>query len=261
MTNSEVRFSVFTKPWHMPIPELGAYVHALGFDGIELPVRPGYPIEPDDVAQLLRAARQLAEEGVQIESVAGPTDEATIAACAEAGVPIIRTMVRIGPEGYMASVAEAQRTFDALLPSLEQSGVRIGVQNHCDRNVPHALGLRHFLERYDRRQVCAVWDAAHNALNGEDPELALDIVWPYLAMVNLKNAIWQRTTGPEAEVAEWRHYWTGGRYGLASWPRVAAELGRRGYAGPICLTAEYSDGDAVDRLIREDIAFVKSLFV
>lgn len=260
MTNSAIRFSVFTKPWRMPIPELGAYVRALGFDGIELPVRPGYPIEPERVAELPQAARQLAQEGIQIESVAGPTDEATIAACAEAGVPIIRTMVRIGPEGYMASVAEAQRTFDALLPSLERSGVRIGVQNHCDRYICNAMGLRHFLERYDPRHVCAVWDAAHNALNGEDPELALEIVWPHLGMVNLKNAIWQRTVGPEAEVAEWRHYWTGGRYGLASWPRVATELQRRGYQGPICLTAEYSDGDAVDRLIREDIALAKSLF-
>ena len=257
--SNPIRFSVFTKPWKMPIPELGAYVHALGFDGIELPVRPGYPIEPERVAQLPRAARQLAKEGVQIESVAAPTDEATIAACAEAGVPIIRTMVRIGPEGYMASVAQARRAFDALLPQLERSGVRIGVQNHCDRYVCNAMGLRHFLEPYDPRQVCAVWDAAHNALNGEDPELAIEITWPHLGMVNLKNAIWQRTVGPEAEVAEWRHYWTDGRHGLASWPRVAAELRRRRYEGVVCLTAEYSDGDAVDRLIREDIAFARSL--
>jgi sugar phosphate isomerase/epimerase len=256
-----IRFSVFTKPWKMPIPEQGTYVHALGFDGIELPVRPGYPIEPERVAQLPKAARQLAEEGVQIESVAGPTDEATIAACAEAGVPIIRTMVRVGPAGYMASVAQAQRAFDALLPELERSGVRIGVQNHCDRYVCNAMGLRYLLERYDPQHVCAVWDAAHNALNGEDPELALDVIWPYLGMVNLKNAIWQRIVGPEAEVAEWRHYWTDGRHGLASWPRVAAELQRRGYEGAVCLTAEYSDGDAVDRLIREDIAFAKALFV
>lgn len=260
MMAGAVRFSVFTKPWRMPVAELGAHVRGLGFDGIELPVRPGYPIEPEGIAQLPLAARQLADEGIRIESIAGPTDEATVAACAEAGVPVIRTMVRIGPQGYMDSVAAAQLAFDALLPVLEGSGVRIGVQNHCDRYVPHALGLLHFLERYDPRQICAVWDAAHNALNGEDPELALEIVWPYLGMVNLKNAIWQRTTGPEAEVAEWRHYWTGGRYGLASWPRVAAELRRRSYQGVICLTAEYSDSSAVDRLIREDIAFAKSLF-
>jgi sugar phosphate isomerase/epimerase len=257
---SQITWSVFTKPWKIPIPELGAYVHGLGFDGIELPVRPGYPIAPENVAELPAAARQLAEHGVTIESVAGPTDEATIAACAEAGVPIIRTMVRIGDEGYLGTVARVHREYDALVPVLDRYGVRIGVQNHCDRWIPHAMGLRHLLERYDPRHICAVWDAAHNALNGADPELALDIVWSHLGMVNLKNAIWQRTNGPEAEYAQWRHYWTSGRHGLASWPRVAAELKRRGYQGAICLTAEYSDHDAVDRLVREDITFAKSLF-
>ena len=83
---------------------------------------------------------------------------------------------------------------------------------------------------------------------------------PYLGLVNLKNAIWRRTTGPEAANVEWRSYWTSGRQGLASWPAVANELRARGYEGDVCLTAEYSDQDAVDRLIAEDIAFAKSLF-
>ena len=258
--SSQITWSVFTKPWRMPLPELGAYVGELGFTGIELPVRPGYQVEPENVAALPQAAKELGEHGVTIESVAGPADEATIRACAEAGVPIIRTMVRIGDEGYLGSVERAQREYDALLPLLERYGVRIGVQNHCDRWVPNAMGLRHFLAPYDPKHVCAVWDAAHNALNGEDPELALDIVWSHLGMVNLKNAVWLRTNGPEAEVAQWKHYWTSGRHGLASWPRVAAELKRRDYKGVICLTAEYSDHDAVDRLIRDDISFAKSLF-
>ncbi|MBN1642594.1 MAG: sugar phosphate isomerase/epimerase [Anaerolineae bacterium] len=255
-----IRLSVFTKPWKMSLPELGAYVRALGFDGIELPVRPGYQVTPDTLDELPRAAVQLREHGIQIESIAGPTDEKTIAACAEAGVPMIRTMVRIGEAGYMASVAQAQRSFEALLPALDRYGVHIGVQNHCDRNVCNAMGLRHLLEPFDPQHLCAVWDAAHNALNGEDPELALDIVWPWLAMVNLKNAVWQRTVGPEAEVAQWRHYWTSGRQGLASWARVARELERRRFAGPVCLTAEYDDRDAVDRLIREDLAYARALF-
>jgi sugar phosphate isomerase/epimerase len=261
VSNDSISFSVFTKPWReVSLPELGAFVSELGFDAIELPVRPGYQVEPERVADLPQAARQLAEYGVRIASVAGPTDERTIAACAEAGVPIIRTMVRIGPQGYMASVAAAQREYDALIPALDSYCVTIGVQNHCDRFVCNAMGLRHFLERYDPQHVAAVWDAAHNALNGEDPELALDIVWPHLCMVNLKNAFWRRTTGPEAEHAAWQHYWTSGRQGLASWPGVAAELQRRGYRGVICLTAEYSDPESVGRLIAEDIAFAKSLF-
>ncbi|NLC57945.1 MAG: sugar phosphate isomerase/epimerase [Armatimonadetes bacterium] len=257
-----VRYSVFTKPWKLPLPQLGEFVHSLGFDGVELPVRPGFQVEPENVSRdLPRAARLLREQGVSIDSVAGPTDEATIAACAEAGVPILRICVDIPPhESYLEAEARLQREYEALVPILDRYGVTLGIQNHCDRFVANAMQLRHLIERFDPKHIGAVWDAAHNALNGEDPELALDIVWSHLCLVNLKNAYWQRVNGPEAEVARWRHYWTTGRHGLASWPRVAAELKRRGYDGVICLTAEYSDEQAVDRLIAEDIAFAKSLF-
>jgi len=256
-----ITFSVFTKPWKMPLPELGEHVAGLGFDAIELPVRPGYQVEPENVARgLPEAARILARSGVRIASAAGPTDEATVLACAEAGVPIIRTMARVGPAGYLASVAALQAEYTALLPALERTGVVIGVQNHCDRFVTNAVGLRDLLAPFEPRHVAAVWDAAHEALNGMDPDMALEVVWPHLCMVNLKNAFWQRTTGPEAEVATWRHYWTSGRQGLASWPRVIAELRRRGYSGTVCLPAEYTDEEAVDRLIVEDLAFAQGLF-
>jgi sugar phosphate isomerase/epimerase len=260
---SAVSFSVFTKPWKtQSIAEVGALVRDLGFDGIELPVRPGYQVEPERVIEdLPRAAKELAALGVQIFSVAGPTDEPTIVACAEAGVPIIRTMAFIGrDEGYANGESRYQREYDALLPLLEKHGVTIGVQNHCDWFVANAVGLRALLSKYDPKHVAAVWDAAHEALNGCLPELAIDTIWSHLCMVNLKNAIWSRTNGPEAEHAEWTHYWTSGRHGLASWPRVAQELQKRGYEGVVCLTAEYSDQSSVERLTAEDIAFAKSLF-
>ena len=262
MSAHAITYSVFTKPWKsMPLSELGRFVKDLGFGAVELPVRPGFQVEPEKVQRdLPPAARQLADCGIAIASVAGPTDEATMAACAEAGVPVIRICVGIGDEGYMASEVRLQREYDALVPLLERYGVTLGIQNHCDRCVANAMGLRHLIGKYDSRHVAAVWDAAHNALNGEDPELAIDIVWSHLCMVNLKNAFWQRVNGPEAEYAQWRHYWTTGRQGLASWPRVAAELKRRQWSGVLCLTAEYSDEKAVNRLIQEDLAFARSLF-
>jgi sugar phosphate isomerase/epimerase len=147
-----------------------------------------------------------------------------------------------------------------LLPLLEKHRVTIGVQNHCGRYVTNAVGLRALLDGYDPRHVAAVWDAAHEALSGAPPDLALDAIWPYLRMVNLKNAFWQRTNGPEANYAEWREYWTIGRQGLCVWPRVVEELKARAYRGVVCLTAEYSDHCAVERLVAEDIVFVRSLF-
>jgi sugar phosphate isomerase/epimerase len=262
MSENNVTFSVFTKAWKtMPIPELGKFVSGLSFQGIELPVRPGFQVLPENVGRdLPRAARQLADFGVKIASVAGPTDEATLAACAETGVPVIRICVNIGPEGYMASEARLQKEYDAMVPLLDRYGVTIGIQNHCGRCVASPMGLRHLIEKYTPRQFGAVLDMGHTALNGEDPELAIDIVWSHLCILNLKNPFWRRTNGPEAENVEWQSFWTTGRQGLASWPRTAAELKRRGYNGVVCLTAEYSDEASVNRLIAEDIAFARTLF-
>jgi sugar phosphate isomerase/epimerase len=260
---SNICYSVFTKPWKtLSVPELGRLVRELGFDGIEFPVRPGYQVEPGNVVRdLPTAARQLAAEGVQIYSVAGPTDEATIVACGEAGVPVIRTMARVAPnESYLAAEERCRREYDALLPFLNKHDVTIGVQNHCGRFVTSAVGLRALLSGYDKRHVAAVWDAAHEALSGGPPDLALDAIWPQLCMVNLKNAFWQRTSGPEALYATWRHYWTNARQGLCEWPRVIEELKARQYEGIVCLTAEYSDREAVGRLIAEDISLTKALF-
>ena len=254
-------YSVFTKMWgDKSIEELGEFVRGMGFDGIELPVRPGYPVEPDSVATTLPAAvRKLEAIDVRITSVAGPTDEATIAACGDAGVPIIRTCPDIS-DGYLASIDRHWSAFDALVPLLEQHGVAIGIQNHCDDWICNAMGVRHLIERYDRRHICAIPCAGHTALDGESPHMAIDIVWSHLAQFKLKNAFWKRVNGPEAEDVEWRPHWTTGRQGLASWPRFAAELNKRGFGGVVCLDAEYSEEEATERLIVEDLAFAKTLF-
>jgi sugar phosphate isomerase/epimerase len=257
----EVAFSVFTKPWKRPIPALGQFLSGLGFDGIELPVRPGYQVEPQNVSRdLPKVVKQLRDHGLKIFSVAGPTDEETFAACAEVGIRVVRIMASIDDDGYLATEARLQRHFDDLLPLLDRYGITLGVQNHFGRFISNASGLRHLIEKYDPKHIAAVWDAAHNALQGEEPELALDLVSSHLCMVNLKNAFWKRLNGPEADIAEWTPYWTNGRHGLASWPRVVSELKRRQYRGTICLTAEYSDESQVDRLIAEDITYAKSLF-
>lgn len=258
----EIIYTVFTKPWReLTVPQLGELVAGLGFQGIEFPVRPGYQVEPENVRQgLPKLAKELARFGLKIYSVAGPTDEATIAACGEAGVPVIRVMVRIEADGYLATEARVRREYEALVPLLDKYGVRIGVQNHNGRDIANALAVRRLLEGLDPKHFGIVWDAAHEALAGTEPELAIEIAWPYLCMVNLKNGFWQRVNGPEAEYALWKTYWTSGRHGLACWPRVVSELKRRGYSGVVCLTAEYSDQSAVNRLIAEDLAFAKSLF-
>jgi len=258
-----ITYSVFTKPWkETPLPELAALVRDMGFDAIEFPLRPGYQIEPEDAERgLPRLAAAMQDQGINVASVAGPLTEPVFAGCAAAGISIIRVMFNVGREGYLEAERRARETLEATLPLCERYGVKVGVQNHCARFVPpNSLGLRALLEGFDPRHIGAIWDSAHNALEGEEPELGLEIVWPSLLMINVKNAIRIRKTGPEAEDVDWKVYWTSGRQGFASWPRIARYVNARGYDGVLCLSAEYSAEHEVERLAREDVAYLRTLF-
>lgn len=257
--------AVFVKPWKaLSLPKLGAHLQQLGFQWIELPVRPGFPCQPETIERdLPEAVKILREHGVQILNVTVSLplhDERLYAACAAAGVGMNRVMFGTDGKRYWEAEAAARRQLDAALPFCEQYNVQIGIQNHYAKFVgANEMGLYNLIQAYNPKYVGIIWDAAHNALEGIEPELAIDIVESYLCCVNLKNAFWQRVTGPEAEVADWKVYWTTGRHGRASWPRVVAKLQAISYTGPICLTAEYSDEHAVDRLIQQDLAFAQSL--
>lgn len=257
--------AVFVKPWkRLSLPELAGFVHNLGFDAVELPVRPGFPCQPDTIARdLPEAVRILADHGVRVLNVTADLpldDERLYAACADSGIDLNRVMFRRGGRNYWEAEDDARRRLDAALPLCERYGVRIGVQNHAGDFVPpNALGLHHLLQACDTRYIGAIWDAAHEALEGMEPEPALDVVAGFLYIVNLKNGYWRRTTESEAGAAGWKVCWTSGRQGRADWPRVVAKLKRMDYTGPVCLTAEYSDPDAVDRLIAEDLAYARSL--
>lgn len=262
MSASDIKLSVFTKPWReQPIEQIAEFVGSLGFDGIEFPLRQGFQLEPQNAEKGLPIlAGKLKSCGLQLFSVASTPDEHVFAGCAAAGVPMIRIMIEIGPDGYMETIRRERAKLRDVIPLCEKYGVKIGVQQHYGDYLVDAMSLRHFLQDFDPRHVGAIWDSAHDALAGQVPEYGLDTVWDCLAMVNFKNAYYKRHNGPEAQEADWGRYFTTGRQGLASWTRAAAYLQKRRYRGIVCLTAEYDAEHEVDRLITEDAAYARSLF-
>jgi sugar phosphate isomerase/epimerase len=261
---------VFTKPWQCSLSELAEKLVRLGVDGLELPVRPGYPVNPENMAQALpQAVKTLESYGLRIYSVAGSTTREMVSACGDAGIPLIRVCERIDMKiGYQASVEKIRRTYAALVPALEKHMVTIGLQNHCGFFIGSAIGSLDVMREFEPKHVGIVLDVAHCALAGEPEVMAIDIAWPRLCMLNLKNVV-RKQVGIDADgAASWSIYWTTGEEGYASWGGTIADLRSRGFTGPICLCAEYSNpagkgdlaGDAVEPLLRQDIALVNRLF-
>lgn len=259
------QLALFVKPWKsLPLPRLAQHVRSLGFDAIELPVRPGFPVEPDHIERDLPAGvRALADEGVRVLNITAACaldDERLYNACAAAGVGMNRVMFHLAGRDYLSAEAAARRQLEAALPLCQRYGVQIGIQNHSRAFVPvHAMGALSLLRDLDPRYAALVWDPAHQALEGMDSDAALDVIAAHLCMVNLKNAYWRRTSGPEAAEATWRIWWTSGAQGRASWRRVIARLRKLDYRGPICFSAEYSAEERVDELIRQDLDYARGL--
>ena len=262
--------SVFTKPWTDPLPVLADKLTDLGFQGVELAVRPGYQVLPENVAtELPKAVRLLEESGLKTPSIASDADEVTIRACGEADVGIIRICASINmEEGYLESIDRYRRQFDALLPLLERNKVAIGVQNHYGENIASAVGLAHLLADYDPKLVCGVLDMAHCAVDGEPVRMAVNIAQPHFnGLVNFKSACHLRANGPELD-AEYVVHWTTHNHGGYNWRELVEELYKADFDGTFCMPAEYSQssnktgqrmGDDVIPFLRKDIDHLKSL--
>lgn len=267
----DIALTVFTKPWTIQIEELADKVAGLGLDGVELPIRPGYQVQPDNVSTTLPdAVKVFASRGLTIKSAAAPLEPTIVAACGDAGIPIVRTMVGIDLDklGYAETIAQHRRTWDELIPLLDRTDVTIGVQNHSGNAVGSAIGLYHLVEAYHPKHVCAILDMAHSAIAGEPTELAVDLLWPRMrGLLNFKGAFRERINGPEEQEAEYRTHWTTAEHAAFSWSGLVKNVLDRGFSGTFCLPAEYSDphgapqrmGDDVLTYLRRDIALIKQL--
>lgn len=259
------QWSVFAKPWAgRAAPELAPLIRSMGFEAVELPVRPGAVVTPERVAEDLPAYRRvLAEAGVRVVSVAvsNTADAFTaelFAGCRDAQVSLVRIMPTVlGP--YRDEIARWRETLTAAAPLAERYGVTIGLQPHHGDFVHTALAMREVLDGLSAA-IGLIWDAGHEGLAGEDPALSLDTVWDRLVMVNLKNAIRE-----PVEISDelgtrggFRHVWVDGPDGYADWTEILDHLVRRGWDGPITIAAEYSgDQTTVHQRAAADLVFAQ----
>jgi sugar phosphate isomerase/epimerase len=243
-------WSVFTKPWiGLPGDELGRLIAGIGFAGAEIPVRDtAYVTSLTVETELPKFTAQLRAEGVEPISVASDLSERVFAACAEAGVPVIRIMAGLGPDGYAASVRRNRVMLEEAAVLAERYDVQVGVQPHHGRFVASTLGVLQLLDGLpDRFKL--VWDAAHDALAGDDPAVTLELGADRLGIVNLKNVHYLRT-----DDGTWKPYFVQADEGLSDWSAVFAALDKLDHAGPICLTGQYSDLSVpVEERLRKDL--------
>jgi sugar phosphate isomerase/epimerase len=256
------KFAAFTKPFMKETPdELGKLFSGLGFDSMEFCLRDGYQVIPAEAEKKLPVfVQQMKNYNINVIGIAGPLVESVFAGCKAAGVPRIRTLINLEPKlGFIKAVDHAKKKLEPAISLAEKYGITIGIQNHYGPMINTSMELRYFLEGYPKNLAGAIWDSASSCLAGEEHEQALSMIIDRLVMVNLKNAYYLRSNTYDSPEGKYDRVITSGRQGMARWRVILSYLAAAGYKGPLCLAHEYNDQDRLLDLLKEDLAYARSL--
>jgi len=237
-----------------------------GLDGFDLAVRPGYPVNPDNVAtELPRAAKQFKDAGLTIGLVTAPTDmsnpdaksaAALFEACGKSGVPAIKVGYLPYKSKFDDDLKQARTSLTGFAKLAEKTSVRACYHTHSGNYMGSNAGtLRLLLNDLDPHHVGAFMDTGHLALGGEPIRMALDIVRSWLTLIAIKDISWEKTaSGWHSEVIP-----AGG--GIVQWKDFAKAIKDVNFNGTISLHGEYETKSFDDRkkAAKEELAMLKKL--
>lgn len=273
-----MQFILFTKT----LKELSAAdhikkAHAIGADGYDLCIRPGFKaVNPDNMATALPAfATDCRKDGLAVPMITtnllDPDDAASAAffkAMDQADVRLVKLAYyyfgRHRNTGYWDHVDALKRTFAKWQKLAATYKVKVLYHTHSsDENGPNYMGenasnMMHFIKGLDPALVGVYLDPAHLRAEGEQFDFAVGIAAEYLAAVGLKDLAlkWD-----DKHYRVCRDFCCAGQ-GMVEWDLVMSELVRIGFHGPMSVHAEYASANEREffaQLPRE-IAFFKAQF-
>jgi sugar phosphate isomerase/epimerase len=260
-TEDTVQIVLNSKFFHtLSVAELAAKARELGFDGIDLSVRPGHPVNPTNVETALPKAVAawkaqgltcpLATTPVSWTSPDAPDVEPLYAACAAAGLP--RVKIGFFPfkpgEDYWALVDAARKALAGFARLGETFGVQTVYQVHSGPVLgSNCAGLMHLLRGLDARWVGAYPDFGHMVLDGEDYPMGLAMVREYLSIVGIKDAHHApQSAGSEPPFVP-RFVKVGS--GAVNWRRALGALKGLGFDGVLSVHTEYDFDETIIRQV------------
>jgi sugar phosphate isomerase/epimerase len=264
-TTTEMLWAVFTKPWPMHTArELSEVIVEMGFNAAEIPVRANTFITPENAESLLPDyIAELTANGVTTISIAADLSEGVFSASRKAGVPLIRTMVEVTNNDYASSIKAARQQLGTAARWARDHDVGIVIQPHHGRYVSSCMGVLELIADFPPEHFKVVWDAAHDALAGDDPITTLNACGDRLAVANFKNVVYAADppAGSKSETTGWKPWFVPGPDGLANWRRALDHLRLQEKTVPLCFTAQYSsDAEPADVLVKRDLSFAQKIW-
>jgi sugar phosphate isomerase/epimerase len=255
----------FTKSLqNLDVDGLIAFCHDVGLDGVDLTVRPGYPITPDNVAtDLPKAAAKFNDAKLKIGLVTIPTSstdpearetKAVFETCGKLGIPSIKIGYFSYKEKFGATLEAARNTLAGFARLAARTGVKCCYHSHSGSYLGNnAAGLRLLLQDLDPHAIGVYADTGHLAVNGGPIRMEFDIFRDWLHLIAIKDMAWEKRNG------DWKNDVVPAGQGIVRWKEVAQALADTKFSGTISLHAEYEAKDLDERrkLAKAELEFLK----
>ena len=237
-----------------------------GFDGIDLTLRPGGHVKPEQadlgLAEAHAAAAQL-ELSIPMASTAitdtsSPHAEDVIAACAHHGIRRIKLGYwHYQPFGNLRKqLDETRLKLKRIIALARRYAVLPCVHVHSGPIMANGgSSLYLILQDFSPDDVGAYVDPMHMSVEGglSGWEMGLDLLAPWLALVGMKNYRWQPQERDQHGQLQYRWQFTPLADGQAPLPQFIARLKQLHYNGTMSLHSEYKGGSSFRQLSTEEL--------
>jgi sugar phosphate isomerase/epimerase len=237
-----------------PMAEAAAEI---GFDGIDLTVRPGGHVLPENVERdLPRAVKAVEKAGLQVNMMttritdpADKTVEPILRTASDLGI----TFYRMGYLRYDHEKGIAQSLYDyrpmmqELAELNEKYGMHGAYQNHSGTRVGGPVwDIWVMIRDIDPRYLGCQYDVRHATLEGGYSwPLGFELLKPFVKITAIKDFVWEKQNG------EWKHSSVPLGEGMVDFKTYFDMVKRFNVQGPISLHFEYDmPGDELSLSVR-----------
>jgi sugar phosphate isomerase/epimerase len=251
---------------------LGKTLKRLGFDGVDLTVRPEGHVLPERAAEdLPKAVEAIRNEGLEVRMIT----TALVSAEDPAARPILSTAGRLGITYYKAGyylyklidvrreLEDAGKDFRGLVDLGKQYGMQAGYHNHEGYIGAPVWDMASVIEPLDPKWAGFYFDPRHAVAEGGVGgwKIATNLVLPRLKMIAVKDFYWAKTARKG-----WQDINCPLGEGMVNWKYFFQSVARGGFQAPISLHIEYEIPGATSaakedntlRAAQRDLDFLKA---
>jgi sugar phosphate isomerase/epimerase len=240
--------------------DMGPFVQAIGFEGVELAIVPGghIPLEGDIDLHLERAVEAMTGSGLEV-----PVLSTTMTAVqskelrtimgwgSEMGVPILSPGQWPNNADGMASLVAAQREISMLAQIGRAAKMQIALHNATPNFIGSSVAELSTAIRPFDSIVGFNFDPGYAAAYSGDAMDALKLALPRLKMATIRDCKWTKGDNGSRNLAQCPL-----GEGMVDWQQFFAALAKTSFTGPLTLRVEYASNDELGAL-RKDLAFLK----